>query len=281
MLERDQMRAKKASLTDLISDDKNANRGTVRGLGMLEKSLRQYGAGRSILVDKKNRIIAGNKTVEAATGMGLEDAIVIENDGTKVVVVRRTDINLDSAEGRGLAIADNRVAEVGLEWDTDALGQLQGDVDLSQFFFEGELPELDIDFEADPMPRPEFRFEPDDGAESHVYTQKVVSPIYEPTEEKPELVELFDSEKTDKLISEINDSKIPKKIKEFLKIAAHRHTVFDYQQIAEYYAHADAEVQNLMEKSALIIVDYNDAIANGFVRMTHDIKSTIETSDDE
>lgn len=139
------MKTKEVDLSKLIADNKNANKGTVRGLGMLERSLRQYGTGRSVLVDRNNRIIAGNKTVEVASGLGLTDALVLENDGSKIVVIKRTDIDLDSEEGRGLAIADNRVAEVGLEWDTEALSQLQSDVDLSQFWFEAEMPEIDFD----------------------------------------------------------------------------------------------------------------------------------------
>ena len=58
---------------------------------------------------------------------------------------------------------------------------------------------------------------------------------------------------------------MPKKVKAFLKVAAMRHVVFNFRNIAEYYAHADAKVQRLMEKSALVIIDFEDAIRNGFV----------------
>jgi hypothetical protein len=51
-------------LSTLIPDGKNANLGSPRGNQMIEDSLRQYGAGRSILLDKHGRIIAGNKTAE-------------------------------------------------------------------------------------------------------------------------------------------------------------------------------------------------------------------------
>ena len=68
---------KKVKISDLIPDNVNANRGTKRGSGMLERSLRQYGAGRSVLVDSSGRIIAGNKTVEAAGSIGLEYAVVV------------------------------------------------------------------------------------------------------------------------------------------------------------------------------------------------------------
>ncbi len=135
---------KKVKLSELTPDDINANKGTQRGSGMLEKSLREYGAGRSVLVDKAGRIIAGNKTIEAAGAIGLEDAVMIETDGSRVVIVKRTDLDLDSPQGRGLAIADNRVAEVGLEWDMEALEKIGEELDLGEFWFDDELPEIDF-----------------------------------------------------------------------------------------------------------------------------------------
>ena len=111
---------------------------------MLEKSLREYGAGRSVLVDKAGRIIAGNKTIEAAGSIGLEDALMVETDGTQVVIVKRTDLDLDSPQGRGLAIADNRVAEVGLDWDMEALEKLGEELELDQFWFVEELDQMNI-----------------------------------------------------------------------------------------------------------------------------------------
>lgn len=53
-------------LSDLAPDARNANKGTERGNAMIENSLRQFGAGRSILLDRHGRIIAGNKTAENA-----------------------------------------------------------------------------------------------------------------------------------------------------------------------------------------------------------------------
>ena len=64
-------------ISDLIPDDKNYNKGTEFGNSLIEKSLRKFGAGRSILLDKNNRIIAGNKTIENANAIGLEDIIII------------------------------------------------------------------------------------------------------------------------------------------------------------------------------------------------------------
>lgn len=137
-------------------DDRNANKGTERGLGMLEHSLRTYGAGRSVLADKNGRIIAGNKTVERAQELGLPLEI-IESDGKKLVVVRRTDLDLDSPEGRALAVADNRIAEVDLAWDPEVLaGLLSEGVPLDEFFLPHEIERLMVvpeDVKAVPVPQ--------------------------------------------------------------------------------------------------------------------------------
>ena len=106
-------------ISDLIPDDKNYNKGTEFGNSLIEKSLRKFGAGRSILLDKNNRIIAGNKTIENANAIGLEDIIIIETTGNQIVAVKRLDIDLDSKRGRELAFADNASAKANIDWDMD------------------------------------------------------------------------------------------------------------------------------------------------------------------
>ena len=106
-----------ANISDLRFDDKNFNQHTEYGMSLLEKSLRENGAGRSILIDKDNNIIAGNGIIEAAGNIGLEDLQIVETDGTKIVAVKRTDIALDSAQGRQMALADNATAAEDLSWD--------------------------------------------------------------------------------------------------------------------------------------------------------------------
>lgn len=142
-----------AHLTDLLPDAANANAGTERGRAMVEESLRRFGAGRSILVDKHGHIIAGNTTHEAAIDIGLTDAVIVKTDGTKLVVVQRTDLDIDSPAGRALAIADNRSSEVGLSWDSGVLAELAADevIDLSMLFSNVEL--ADLLHEAAPPPR--------------------------------------------------------------------------------------------------------------------------------
>lgn len=109
------------TIDHLVPDDKNMNKHNQYGMSLLEKSIGSLGLGRSILIDKNNKIIAGNGVTETAANMGLEDVIIVPTDGKKLVVVQRTDIDLDSKEGRELALADNAVANVNLEWDVEVL----------------------------------------------------------------------------------------------------------------------------------------------------------------
>lgn len=108
------------------------------------------------------------------------------------------------------------------------------------------------------------------------YTAKVQIPQYLPSAIKPKVEELCDTTKYSKLIREINQSSLSEEDKKFLRFAAARHIVFNYAKIADYYSHANAEMQNLMEKSALVIIDVDDAIANGYVKLSKDILNILE-----
>lgn len=108
-------------ISALIPDDHNFNVGTEYGQRLIEKSLSEFGAGRGILLDKNGRIIAGNKTVENAAAIGLEDVIIVPTDGTKIVATMRTDIDLDSERGRAMALADNATSAANLKWDATEL----------------------------------------------------------------------------------------------------------------------------------------------------------------
>ena len=64
---------------------------------------------------------------------------------------------------------------------------------------------------------------------------------------------------------------MPQAEKDFLMLTAGRHIVLNFQLIADYYAHSEPEMQTLMEDSALVIVDINDAISNGWVNLSEKI----------
>ena len=122
---------------------------------------------------------------------------------------------------------------------------------------------------------------PDKFRKDAKYSTKVNIPQYLPSNIKPKLWELCDKSKYNELIRDIALSDIPEDVKEFLMFAATRHIVFNYSKIADYYAHADSDIQKLMEQSALVIIDVDDAIANGYMRLSKNIKKLLEDSDGE
>ena len=112
------------NIEELVQDQHNFNKGTEEGARLMEKSFTELGAGRSILIDKDGHIIAGNKSQKAAMAAGIKKVRVIESDGTELIAVKRTDISIDSKEGRELALADNLTTQVNLAWDNVELASV-------------------------------------------------------------------------------------------------------------------------------------------------------------
>ena len=71
-----------------------------------------------------------------------------------------------------------------------------------------------------------------------------------------------------RLLDEIDKSTVSDAQKEMLRICAYRHARINFENMAEYYAHQDKEMQELMENNALVIIDFDKAIERGFVDMT-------------
>lgn len=112
-------------INELKFDENNFNKHNEQGMELLEKSLRENGFGRSILLDKDNNIVGGNGVTEQAKKLGTTKVRVIETDGTEIIAVKRTDLTLDSERGRKMAFADNSVAHVNLQWNEEELQKAQ------------------------------------------------------------------------------------------------------------------------------------------------------------
>lgn len=233
----------------LQQDDKNFNKGTKKGRKLIDKSIRKFGAGRSILLDKNNRIIAGNKTQELAREAGIKKVIVIDAKPDELVAVRRGDVDLDSEKGREMALADNATQAANLDWDDEALARAQEEIGLSVEDWNVSIGQKIDD----------------------TYSRKIEAPVYEPSGVSPNLSDCYDSTKTEELIEEIKEEDLPDEVREFLIYAAYRHTEFNYGMIADYYCNATKEIQELFENSALVIIDFKKAIEKGFVRMTDEL----------
>lgn len=176
-------------------------------------------------------------------------------DNPTVIVIKAD--NLTEEQRKEFIIKDN----VGYgEWDFDLLAngwdsELLGDWGV-------DIPGIDADNSG--------------GQDDDKYTKKIEAPKYEMTGEKPEMSDLVNEDKYKSLLEEINDADITDDDKNFLRKAAARHLVFNYSNIAEYYAHASKEVQDLMEKSALVIIDFNKAVELGYVQLTKQITDQYE-----
>lgn len=129
-------------IRDIIPDDHNFNKGTEKGREMIEKSFRELGAGRSILLDKNNRIIAGNKSQQAAIATGITKVRVIETTGDELVAVKRTDIDINSKEGREMALLDNLTTQVNLNWDDVELQNMADEYDIEMNDWDMALPDI-------------------------------------------------------------------------------------------------------------------------------------------
>ena len=233
-------------VTDLKMYEKNPRKND-KAVECVANSIKEFGFKNPCIIDKDNVLICGHTRVKAANQLGIKEVPCIIAD------------DLTEEQIKAFRLADNKVAELA-DWDFDLLESELNDI-------------LNIDMT-------DFGFKFDLDAEDDKYSLKVNIPQYEITGECPELSEMLDTQKAEELIAEIDAADIPEDIKEFLRYAAYRHNVFNYRNVAEYYAHADPEVQELFEKSALVIIDIKNAIANGYAKLRDEIFELMEDDAD-
>ena len=106
-------------------------------------------------------------------------------------------------------------------------------------------------------------------------------PIYEPSEDKPDIYDLYDDERHQRLLEAIGKADLSDEERQFLIMAAGRHVQLNFQKIAEFYSHSRKEVQKLMEDSALVIIDFDKAIANGYLKLQEELSEIYSDEYDE
>lgn len=229
-------------IDDLIPYALNSRTHSEQQVAQIAASIREFGFTNPVLIDDQNNLIAGHGRVLAARKLKMSEVPAIIVTG------------LDERKRRALIIADNKLA-LNAGWDEKTLK-----IELEDLA--GEFGDL-MGFSKD-----EIEIILQKQAIESIYSDKLAVPTYEPKNKKPSISDLYDDEKAMDLIAEIKQSKLPQEEKDFLMSAASRHIVFNYSKIADFYAHSSQECQRLMENSALIIVDYKQAIENGFVQLT-------------
>jgi hypothetical protein len=240
----DNLKIEYLPVSSLKMYEKNARKHEKEDVQAIVESIKEFGFDDPIGIwGEENTIVEGHGRLMAAQMLGMDEVPCIRLD------------HLDDEQRRAYALAHNKTAELSV-WDSSLLpAELDEifNIDMSKFGF-GDITE--------------------GGSEDNPYTTKVKIPQYQPTGEFVSVRDLMDSSKTEALIEEIEGAEgLEKEEKDFLIEAAKRHIVFDYRKIAEYYAVASPKMQELMERSALVIIDYEDAIANGYVRLTERLEA--------
>lgn len=141
------------TLEALIQDPKNARRRTQRSTAMIERSLQEFGAARSLVIDEAGLILAGNGTAEAAAAIGIERVLVVPADGRTLIAVQRTD--LTEAQKAEYGVADNRTSDLS-EFDGAALASLLEEIptiDLGPWFTDDEFKALVEGIDPEPPPQ--------------------------------------------------------------------------------------------------------------------------------
>jgi hypothetical protein len=252
---------KTSFVDELIPYARNSRTHSDAQISKIAASIKEFGFLNPVIIDGDNGIVAGHGRVMAAKKLGMDEVPVIEAS------------HLTEAQRRAYVIADNRLA-LDAEWDDEML----------RVEFE-ELEALGFDLELTGFEMEEIKqldgLDDANANSGDSYTSKILTPQYEPTGDKPDITELYDDIKAMDLIVSIQGSSLPEKERQFLMAAASRHIVFDYAKIANFYAHSSPECQDFMEKSALVIIDYDKAIENGFVMLSSTIDQIAEFDEDE
>jgi len=237
---------KSVPISELIPYVNNARKHSEKQIQQIASSIKEFGFNNPILIDSENGIIAGHGRMEGARLLGLENVPCIEVK------------HLTEATKKAFIIADNQIA-LNSTWDDEILkneleeiGKLDFNLDLTGFSLK-EIDKLSGEF-------------------TNKYTKKVEIPQYKPLAEKPNVEEMYDAEKTINLLNAINSSPISEEEKKFLQFAAYRHVEFNFEKIADYYANSNETIKKLFESSALVIIDFENAIANNFIDLNDKLK---------
>lgn len=221
----------------------------------LKRSIQTFGYVDPIIVNHDGTVIGGHQRLTVLEDLGYTEADVAV-------------VNLSKSDEKALNVALNKISG---EWDQEKLAEIFLDLKLEDY------DSTVTGFERDEIGDILSGIVDEEAEEAEKYTSKIDTPIYEITGETPEVDELFDRTKTRSLLADIEtDESITDEEREFLRFAAERHTVFNYRNIAEYYAAASPSMQGLMEDSGLVIIDVDSAIANGFANLSKAVDEIME-----
>lgn len=256
-------------LSSLKGDPRNPK---AHDLDLMDRSVAEYGFIETIVLDDRTGLlVSGHGRTATLTGKrdrGEEppEGVIVRDDGEWLVPVTVGWASADDLNAAGALIALNHTGEVG-GWVDESLLTLLDDL--------RDAGTLDsVGFSLNDIEALRQRLDGLDSRPDHdpdKYTRKVDVPHYEMRGDNPPVDALTDLTRTKELLAHIDAAPIPEDVRQFLRLGATRHTVFNYAAIAEFYAHAAPEVQRLMEESALVIIDFDDAVRLGYVTLSDEL----------
>lgn len=230
----------------------------------LRRSLNEFGLVEPLVWNRRTgRLVGGHQRLKVLRELGVREVEV-------------SVVDLDPERERLLNLALNKIQG---DWDEDRLRGLLAELeeagaDLSlSGFSEEEVNALLAGIQQELEKSDEDEDEDD---QVSPYTYKIDAVQYQPRGECPAIADLADTSRYEELLRRVEEAPVEEELKQFLRLAATRFIRFNFSRIAEYYAHAPAEVQRLFEALALVIVDFNDAIAHGFLKFNRIVREMFE-----
>lgn len=157
-------------LSDFRPQEDNANAHTERGLKALSEAYSEVGYVAPMTAAANGEVLDGSARLEQAFDQFDDEALVIRHDGSRPIVMIRTDVeDADDPRAKRISYGANRIAQLDLNFDP---GQLlidkEAGIDFSGLFYENEF-EMLIGEEVDnPLDEwggmPEFKQENNFGA---------------------------------------------------------------------------------------------------------------------
>lgn len=189
--------------------------------------------------------MAGHGRAAAAKKLCLEDVPVVFVD------------DLTDAQRRMLTLADNQTTLM-TGWDEEQLAAeldaLRSEFDVSEFGFD-DFPLLESE---------------EDKKEAR-YSEALGKVLYEPSGHEWEPSELFSRPKD--YSDEIECMDAPEGIKELCRLRNAWLCEFEFSRIADYYcSQATPEVQRVFEKLALVLMDKDKLVENGFSALMDEVR---------
>ena len=262
---------KKEKQTDALQikfDARNYRKHGQKNKDLIKKSLEELGAGRSVLIDKENSLIAGNGVFEQAQALGIP-VRVIETDGSELIAVKRTDLATEDEKRRKLALADNAASDLS-EWDVPAL---QTD------WAKEALADLGVEFPEDPIEENKKMI---DGvinaASSEIATREFSG------DTNYDLTKLYRQKVNEEIAAKIEDGvkagRIRSEIEDVLRARATQCSIFNFDEICKYYRSADAtdEEKELLRRLYLVFVVPREIFENAIEKVREE---SMKIYDDE